>query len=170
MYSQGRWLSSTAVLQFRCGRLQGCDCLGHALDTHRSTPSGWARHIPTTSTQPRQLQATLTLQRPHVALCGSPSHAPITTDLTPFNFSSDIKHYLNSTAHRTRQPLLPPRHSPPCPAPPASYPSNRAVGGHAHRQPVRRDVHHQSSPDWSGPLSVYRGGRCTSQDRARSGG
>ena len=41
--------------------------------------------------------------------------------LLPFNFSSDIKHYLNPTAHRTRQPLLPPTPSPPCPAPPANY-------------------------------------------------
>ena len=42
--------------------------------------------------------------------------------LLPFNFSSDIKHYLNPTAHRTRQPLLDSRPSPPCPAPQPIYP------------------------------------------------
>ena len=42
--------------------------------------------------------------------------------LLPFNFSNDIKHYLNPTAHRTRQPLLDSRPSPPCPAPQPIHP------------------------------------------------
>ena len=41
--------------------------------------------------------------------------------LLPFNFSSDIKHYLNPTAHPTRRPLRTSTPSPPCPAPPALY-------------------------------------------------
>ena len=42
--------------------------------------------------------------------------------ILPFNFSSDIKHYLNPTAHGTRQPLLASTPSPPCPAPQPIYP------------------------------------------------
>ena len=87
----------------------------HALDTHRSTPPGWAHHSPTTSTQPCQLQATPTSQRLRVALCGSPSHGPITMDtsyLSTFPATSSI----TSTPQHTA-----PTPSPPCPAPPANY-------------------------------------------------
>ena len=41
--------------------------------------------------------------------------------LLPFNFSSDIKHYLNPTAHPTRRPLSISTPSTPCPAPPSQY-------------------------------------------------
>ena len=73
---------------------------------HPTTPTSSHSH----STTPPRGPLRVTVPRPH-----HNGH------LLPFNFSSDIKHYLNPTAHRTRQPLLSPTPSPPCPAPPAIF-------------------------------------------------
>ena len=71
-----------------------------------TTPTSSHTH----SAAPMRVPLRVTIPRPH-----HNGH------LLPFNFSSDIKHYLNPTAHPTRRPLCTSTHSPPCPAPPALY-------------------------------------------------
>ena len=77
----------------------------HVRGTHQSIPPGWAPqlyHAPHSAT-PTRIPLQVTIPRPHR-----------NGQLLPFNFSTDIKHYLNPTAHSTRRPATsrpaPPTH------------------------------------------------------------
>ena len=67
-------------------------------------------HYPPHSAAPTRIPLQVTIPRPH--------H---NGQLLPFNFSSDIKHYLNPTAHPTRRPRSTSTPSPPCPTPPTHF-------------------------------------------------
>ena len=79
--------------------------------TSLQTPSH--THPPNLSTPPTQGLVQVTIPRPR-----HNGH------ILPFNFSSEIHHYLNPTTHRTHQPPLAPTPLPPCPAPQPAYPSS----------------------------------------------